>query len=80
MLTRCQVHEKREVSVCASSGGAPALRMPQLRSHAVGGNKVHNKRECSVNSPCMSRLAAASMLRLPAAACNKHPFKQKRIA
>jgi len=44
LLTRCRVHEKRDESVRASSGGAPAWRMQ------VGGNKVHQKRELSVNS------------------------------
>ena len=75
-----QVHEKRDESARASSGGAPAWRMPQLHSHEMGGNKVHKKRELCVNSPCTPRLAAAPMLRLPAAACNKHSFKKKLLA
>ena len=75
VLTRCQAHEKRDESACASSG-APAWRMPQLHSHEVGGDKVHKQRELSVSSPCMPRLAAASLLQLPAAACKKHPFKK----
>ena len=43
---------------------------PAFRSRAVGRNKVHKKRELSVNSPCLACVVTGRRL------FSKHPFKK----
>ena len=69
-------HSTRSTSAAPPAAENPRRRTrargtPALRSRAVGKHKVHNKRELSVNSPCLACTVTGRR------SFNKHPFKKR---